>query len=218
MRVKQRVEVKLKIQPYVSSETERSPVYTHTYTGRSGRNYTLHFDRSTDALYLPGRLNLDPPSSGSRKGKLALSLPAATFLRHSREPVDFHCKSAASVPAATGLTCVQLRIWNSLIARTAKGEPTDWKGNRHGPSLPSQRSCGFSCSPFQLQAPHCESPWILGDSYLTRAKSFLLDWKFQGFTWKTRFAMLEVSSSHYLCIPLGTFHCEFFLGGSARPR
>lgn len=47
---------------------------------------------------------------------------------------------------------MQLRIWNFLIARTAKGEPIEREIGRESPSLPPQRSCGFSCSPFHLEA------------------------------------------------------------------
>lgn len=61
--------------------------------------------------------------------------------------VDFHCNSKT-----TGYTFVQLRIWNFLIARTAKGEPIEREIGRESPSLPPQRSCGFSCSPFHLEA------------------------------------------------------------------
>lgn len=142
IRLNRYIEVKLKIQTYVSANVPSE----HTHPRRLWNVITrlALIVQRMPSIY---RGNVWAEQQRENENERESRKGVGSLFPGRIKPIDFHCNSKAQ---ATHLcNCGSGIFW---IARTAKGEPIEREIGRESPSLPPQRSCGFSCSPFHLEA------------------------------------------------------------------
>lgn len=142
IRLNRYIEVKLKIQTYVSANVPSE----HTHPRRLWNVITrlALIVQRMPSIY---RGNVWAEQQRENENERESRKEVGSLFPGRIKPIDFHCNSKAQ---ATHLcNCGSGIFW---IARTAKGEPIEREIGRESPSLPPQRSCGFSCSPFHLEA------------------------------------------------------------------
>lgn len=164
IRLNRYIEVKLKIQTYVSANVPSE----HTHPRRLWNVITrlALIVQRMPSIY---RGNVWAEQQRENENERESRKGVGSLFPGRIKPIDFHCNSKAQ---ATHLcNCGSGIFW---IARTAKGEPIEREIGRESPSLPPQRSCGFSCSPFHLEARVTENdPYALCHFFPSPLLSFV---------------------------------------------